>query len=77
MGDCQSEVSGTAKSGLYEQEVDMRHELEVEVAQHTEGCSSKSFNKSYSCRSTQRQMKEGAPYQGRSGMLKATPSEAV
>ena len=37
VGDCQSEVSGTAKVGTYEQESHKRHCGVVEVAQHTEG----------------------------------------
>lgn len=32
-----SEVSGTAKVGMYEQEPHKRHGWAVEVAQHTEG----------------------------------------
>ena len=35
--DPQSEVSGTANSGMHEEELHMRHRDVVEVAQHTEG----------------------------------------
>ena len=35
--EAESEVSGTAKVGLYEQEPHRRHGWVVEVAQHTEG----------------------------------------
>ena len=33
----ESEVSGTAKAGMYRQESHKRHGWAVEVAQHTEG----------------------------------------
>jgi len=64
------EVSGTVKVGMYEQELNTRHRLAVEVAQHTEGCylpkSARTGNQSERCRFRQIQRKEDAPYRGRS-----------